>query len=73
MFDKSEKCFIKVKKKTFDLNEIVLDPNEVLFDQNEIGIYLNETESYAIFSGKLMYDYIKERKLRKFEVFIIFN
>ena len=26
--DQSEKCFIKVKKKTFDPNEIILDPNE---------------------------------------------
>ena len=41
-------------KKTFDQNEI---------DPNEIGIYLNETEFYAlliILVANLIYDYVKD-------------
>ena len=42
-----------IQMKYYLINEIEIDPNE-------IGIYLKETEFYALFIGNLIYVYVKE-------------
>ena len=73
-FDLSEILFYQ-SEKTFDPIEILFDQSLIRMKSywiqiiyylikmkfiQEIGIYLNETEFYALFTGNLIYVYVKE-------------